>query len=164
SRAGMRPGDVVLAMNGSPIEHVDALGYRLATQPIGTEITLNILRQGEKRDVKVTLERAPEGAANREIVIEGRSPFAGAKVIDLSPRSADRLGMPSNLKGVAVMEVARNSTAEGIGLQPRDIVRVVNGQEIDTAETLAAAAAQRTRLWRFTVERDGRLMTQVLRY
>ena len=40
----------------------------------------------------------------------------------------------------------------------------VNGQEIETAETLQAAAAEQTRLWRFTIERDGRQMTQVLRY
>lgn len=164
ARAGLRPGDAVLAMNGAAIEHVDALGYRLSTQAIGSEITLSVLRQGESRDVKIRLERAPEGVASREVVIEGRSPFAGAKVIDLSPRIADRLRLPANLKGVAVVEAARNSTAESIGLRPRDIVRAVNGQEITSTEVLVAAAAQRTRLWRFTVERDGRLLTQVLRY
>ena len=163
-RSGFKPGDVVMAMNGSPIQHVDALGYRLATQAIGADISLSMLRQGETREVKVKLERAPEGAAHAEVLIEGRSPFAGAKVVDLSPRSADRLNMPTGLRGVAVLDVARNSTAAGIGLQPRDIIRVVNGTDIETAEMLASAAAQRTRLWRFTVERDGRLMTQVLRY
>jgi len=164
SRAGLRPGDLVLAMNGSAIEHVDALGYRLATQAIGSDVKLEVMRQGKKREVVVRLERAPEGASSRQIVIEGRSPFAGAKVVDLSPRNADRLGLPTNLRGVVVMEVAGNSTAESIGLRPRDIIRQVNGQTIETAENLSSAAARQTRLWRFTVERDGRLMTQVLRY
>ncbi len=164
SRAGLRPGDVVLAMNGSAIEHVDALGYRLATQNIDAEVALTILRQGKEREVKVRLERAPEGKSNREITIDGNSPFGGAKVTDLSPRSADRLGLPTNLRGVVIVETARNSTAARVGLQPRDIVRAVNGRQIDTVEQMQAAAAQATRLWRFTVERDGRLMTQVLRY
>ncbi len=164
SRAGMRPGDVVLAMNGSQIEHVDALGYRLATQDIGAEVTLNVLRKGSEQQIRVKLERAPEGASNREVVIEGRSPFAGSKVVELSPRSADRLGMPTSLKGVVVVEAARNSTAESIGLQARDIIRTVNGRQIDSVDTMLAAAQQQTRLWRFTIERDGRLMTQVLRY
>ena len=38
ARAGLKPGDVVMTMNGKLIEHVDALGYRLATQPIGAVI------------------------------------------------------------------------------------------------------------------------------
>jgi Do/DeqQ family serine protease len=164
SRAGLRPGDVVLAMNGSAIEHVDALGYRLATQTIDSEVVLTVLRQGREREVKVRLERAPEGKSNREIVIDGNSPFGGARVTDLSPRSADRLGLPTNLRGVVIVETARNSTAARVGLQPRDIVRSVNGRQIDTVEQMRVAAAQQTRLWRFTVERDGRLMTQVLRY
>jgi len=164
SRAGLKPGDVVLAMNGSAIEHVDALGYRLAVQNIDAEIALTVLRQGKETEVKVKLERAPEGKSNREITIDGNSPFGGAKVTDLSPRSADRLGLPTNLRGVVIVETPRNSTAERIGLQPRDIIRAVNGRQIDTAEQMQVAASQETRLWRFTIERDGRLMTQVLRY
>nr|WP_244561782.1 DegQ family serine endoprotease [Mesorhizobium australicum] len=164
SRAGLKPGDVVLAMNGSAIEHVDALGYRLAVQNIDAEIALTVLRQGKETEVKVKLERAPEGKSNREITIDGNSPFGGAKVTDLSPRSADRLGLPTNLRGVVIVETPRNSTAERVGLQPRDIIRAVNGRQIDTAEQMQVAASQETRLWRFTIERDGRLMTQVLRY
>jgi Do/DeqQ family serine protease len=164
SRAGLKPGDVVLAMNGSPIEHVDALGYRLATQNIDAEVVLTVLRQGRQSQVKVTLERAPEGKSSREVVIDGSSPFGGAKVVDLSPRSADRLGLPTNLRGVVIVDMDRNSTAARVGFAPRDIVRTINGRQIDTVEQMQAAAAQQTRLWRFTIERDGRLMTQVLRY
>jgi hypothetical protein len=43
-------------------------------------------------------------------------------------------------------------------------VREVNGEEIDTAEKLREAAAAQARWWRFTIERDGRLLNQVLRY
>ena len=62
------------------------------------------------------------------------------------------------------MEIARNSTAAQVGLRPGDLVQAVNGREIASAETLRAAARQQTRLWRFTIERDGRQMTQALRY
>lgn len=164
SRAGLKPGDLVLAMNGSPIEHVDALGYRLAVQNIDADITLTVMRQGKESEVKVKLERAPEGKESREVVIEGNSPFAGAKVADLSPRTADRLSLPTNLRGVVIVDIARNSTAGQVGLAPRDIVRAVNGRQIDTVEQMQAASGQQTRLWRFTIEREGRMMTQVLRY
>ena len=163
-KAGLKPGDIVLAFNGTPIESVDALGYRLATQPIGAQAQLKVLSKSEERDIDITLERAPEGAPGSEILLRGRSPFAGAKVAQLSPRLAQRLGMNADLKGVAVVDVDRNSPAADFGFQPGDIIREVNGQTIDDAKKLADAAQQSTRWWRFTVERNGQLLRQVLRY
>ena len=163
-KAGLRPGDVVLAMNGAAIEHPDALGYRLATSPIGSTAQLSVLSQGRERGVEVELIRAPEGASTAEIIIDGRSPFAGAKVAELSPRLAQRLGMRGEARGVAIVEILGNSPAAGFGLRPRDIVREVNGEAIDTAEKLREVASTQARWWRFTIERDGRLMNQILRY
>lgn len=164
SRAGLRAGDVVLRMNGGMIEHVDALGYRLATQQIGATVEFLILRQGRERNVRLTLERAPEGRDDKEVVIDGRSPFAGAKVIGLSPRTADRFGLPTNLKGVVTVNIAPGSMAAQVGLRPGDIVRAVNGQTIETTASLQEAAAERTRRWRFSIERNGRIMNQTLFY
>jgi len=166
AKAGLRPGDVVLAMNGAAIEHPDALGYRLATQPIGSVSELTVLSQGSERKVEIELARAPEGASSAEIIIEGRSPFAGTKVAALSPRLAQRLGIRGQVSGdgVAVVEVTRNSPAASFGLQPRDIVREVNGEKVATPEKLREIAMSNSRWWRFTIERDGRLLNQILRY
>jgi Do/DeqQ family serine protease len=164
AKAGIKPGDVVLAMNGTPIEHVDALGYRLATQAIGSTVTLDVLSKGEKKSMQVTLERAPEGASATEVSIGGRSPFAGAKVAELSPRLAQRLGLRADATGVAMVDIEPNSPAAGFGFQPKDIVREVNGEEIDSPEKLKEVAETNSRWWRFTVERDGRLIRQMLRY
>jgi Do/DeqQ family serine protease len=160
--AGLRPGDVVLAFNGSAIEHPDALGYRLATQPIGSSAKLTILRQGAERDLDVSLVRAPEGGP--EIVIGGPSPFAGASVADLSPRLAQRLRMRGNANGVAITAVERGTRAAQLGFRAGDIVRELNGEAVDSAETLQRLASSDSRWWRFTVERDGRLIQQTLRY
>ena len=75
-----------------------------------------------------------------------------------------QLGLPTDATGVTVVDIDRDSPAAGLGLRPRDIVREVNGREIKTAAQLAEAAAQKTRWWRFTVERDGRVMKQMLRF
>lgn len=162
--AGMRPGDVVLAMNATRIEHPDALDYRLATRPIGAEISLTLLRQGEEIPVALELMRAPEGAAAAEVVIEGNSPFAGAKVAALSPRLAQRLRVAGRTEGVAIVDIDRSSAAAQFGFQPGDIVRDVNGVAIDSPETLARAAGEETRWWRFTIERNGQTFRQVLRF
>jgi Do/DeqQ family serine protease len=164
ARAGLNAGDVVLALNGSPIEHVDALGYRLATQAIGAVVTLDVLTKGEEHTLEVTLERAPEGASTTQVSIDGRSPFAGTKVAALSPRLAQRLGMRNETTGVVVVDIAKGSPAAGFGLLPRDIVRELNGETVTSAEQLSKLAAQNTRWWRFTIERDGQILRQMLRY
>ncbi len=160
--AGLRPGDVVLAMNGTAIQHPDALGYRLATQPIGSTVSLEVLRQGRRSEVSLELARAPGGGS--EVVIEGTSPFAGARVASISPQLAQRLRLRAEAKGVAIVEVRRGTPAEAYGLRARDIVREVNGTPIDSPETLSTVASMQSRWWQFTIERDGRLLQQRLFY
>ena len=161
--AGLEAGDVVLALNGMPIQHPDALGYRLALQPIGSTALLKILRQGQEHEVSVRLARPPADIA-RPLTIDGRSPFAGTRVARLSPVLARRLRLPSDSEGVAVLDVLRGSPAARFGIRPRDIVREVNGHKITDAQSLQQAAAEDTRWWRFTIERDRRLLRQTLRY
>ncbi len=164
AKAGIKAGDVVLAMNGADIEHPDALDYRLATQPVDGTVEFTVLRQNKKFTVTVHLERAPEGASATQVTIDGSGPFAGAKVALLSPRLAQRLRLPSQAKGVVIVDIERNSPAAGIGFRPGDIVREVNGEQIDTADKLEQIANTDTRWWRFTLDRDGRTLRQVLRY
>ena len=162
--AGLKAGDVVLSMNGISIENVDALGYRLATQAINATAKLQILSQGVQKTLEVLLERAPEATSTAQVLIKGTSPFAGIKVAELSPRLAQRLNMSSDKTGVTVVDILSDSPAGEVGFEPKDIVREVNGETITTPEQLAAAAAQRTRWWRFTVERNGQLLQQTIRY
>ncbi|MBE7185112.1 MAG: DegQ family serine endoprotease [Methylobacterium mesophilicum] len=164
AKAGIQAGDVILKMNGEPIQHVDALGYRLATQTIGAEAKLDVLSRGNEREVGVTLVRAPDDGGDREISIRGKNPFAGTKVASLSPRLAQKLNMPGDLKGVTVTEVAEGSPAAEIGFQPRDIVREVNGREITSADMLNKMASSGSGRWRFTIQRGNRLLTQTLRF
>jgi S1-C subfamily serine protease len=164
AKAGLKPGDVVLSLNGMAVEHVEALGYRLATLAVGSDAELSILSQGEEKTIKVKLERPPEGTSATEVTIGGNSPFSGIKVAALSPRLAQRLGMRSDVTGVAVVDIDRNSPAAGVGFQPRDIVREVNGEVIDTPEKLKQVAEQDARWWRFTIERNAQLIRQMLRF
>lgn len=165
AKAGLKPGDVILRLNGSAIEHVDALGYRLATQPIDGTIDLTLLRQGAETQVPVTLTRTPAGAgAGRATTISGDSPFAGAEVSALSPRLAQRLRLPTDAKGVVIADLERGSPAARVGLRPGDIVREVNGAEIASGDDLQTAASEKTRWWRFTIQRGGKTMRQTLRF
>ncbi|MHB2264721.1 DegQ family serine endoprotease [Aliihoeflea sp. PC F10.4] len=164
ANGGLRPGDVVLSLNGRAIEHPDALGYRLATLSVGSTAELSVLSQSQERTVEVELIRAPEGVDGAESRIDGSSPFAGATVASLSPRIAQRLRLPEQARGVVVTDIARNSPAASLGLRRGDIVHEVNGTQIDSTDALEQVASEQTRWWRFTLERDGRLLRQAMRY
>ncbi|MCB1381534.1 MAG: DegQ family serine endoprotease [Notoacmeibacter sp.] len=162
---GLKAGDVLLRMNGRDIEHPDALGYRLATQSIGSDVRFDVLRNSKQVAIDVTLARAPDNAkGGKPVTIEGNSPFAGSRVEALTPRLAQRLRLPENAQGVVISDLAPGSPAQQFGFRPGDIVRELNGNSIATAAQLNEIASQRSRWWRFTVERDGRQLRQVLRY
>jgi Do/DeqQ family serine protease len=162
-KGGLKVGDVVLAVDGVTVDDADALNYRLATAGIGHSTKLDLFRGGKQMSVTVALERAPEAIAPDEHVLGGNSPFTGAKVANLSPRNASDFGLATDTKGVVVAEVQDNSPAQQLGLQPGDIVRAVNGQEIKTTADLDKAAGSNPPYWRFAVERNGQIIQQIIR-
>ncbi|MBL8583441.1 MAG: DegQ family serine endoprotease [Rhizobiaceae bacterium] len=164
ARAGLRPGDVVLALNKAQIEHVDALGYRLATLSIGKPVDLTVLSKGTEKSVNVVLEKTPPDLTPASVVIDGRSPFAGAKVTDLSATLSQRLGVPVDSKGAAITEIVRRSPAAQVGLRPGDIIREINGEQMASAQDVVQAAGQNSRRWSFTIQRDGQILRQTLRF
>ncbi|GHC63161.1 DegQ family serine endoprotease [Limoniibacter endophyticus] len=163
-KAGLQAGDLVTGMDGQPIDNVDALGYRLATRPMGTTSRLTVVRNGDEQEMEITTERAPEGDSANQIVLSGDSPFAGAKVAALSPRLAQQLNKSASRTGVVILETERGSPSARFGFRPGDIVLDVNGTQIGSVEQLQQITSADTRLWRFAVDRDGQVLRQILRY
>jgi len=162
-KAGMKPGQVIVAVNGIPVEHPDALGYRLTTVGIGHEAKVTVSESGKTHDLSLTLSGAPETSPRDERLIEGRNPFAGAVVGNLSPRLADELHMPTSSQGVVITQINRGSPAARVGFQPKDIVIAVNGTPIDKSATLEAITQDDPSLWRVEIERDGQRIRQFFR-
>ena len=161
--AGLAAGDTILALNGHPVEHPDALSYRLLIAGLGTEAKLTVYRDGKEREVTMKLDRAPETVARDEKLIEGRNPFSGVTVVNLSPRTADDLRMPPQSTGVAIEKVKPGSPADNIGFQPRDIILSVNGTKIEDTSTMADVAKQDPNLWRVEIDRNGQRIQQFFR-
>ena len=164
-KAGLKPGQVVTAVNGIPVEHPDALGYRLTTVGIGGTARITVVADGKEQDLTLSLDRAPETTPRDERLIEGRNPFSGAVVANLSPRVAEELRIPTNriTAGVVVTEVNRGSPAARIGLKPRDIVIALNGTAVASTESLAALVDEDPSIWRVEIERDGQRIRQFFR-
>ncbi|MBA69029.1 MAG: serine protease [Rhizobiales bacterium] len=160
--AGLRSGDIITAFNGQPIEHPDALGYRLATAAIGDTVDLTVTTNGGEETLAVELIKTPEDMIVRPVPIDGDSPFAGASVQPLSPADTSQLKLPSDLKGVVITAVAQQSLAAQYGFRPGDVITSVNGNATTTPEELQAAADERGFTIRFDLIRNGRRIRQML--
>ncbi len=161
-RAGLRVGDVVASVEGQNIDNPEGFGYRFGIQPIGGRMNVGIIRQGRPQNLVVALEAAPQGKRDA-LVMRNPSPFLGAKVATLSPALSEELRVETAREpAVVVVELGDNTPSRALGLQPGDIIVGVNGREITSPADLEAATAERSRLWRFQIERGGRVFTSVV--
>ncbi|MGV8937159.1 MAG: DegQ family serine endoprotease [Allorhizobium sp.] len=162
-KAGLKPGQVVTALNGIPVEHPDALGYRLTTAGLGASVTLTVQENGAEKQLTLVLSAAPEIPPRDERLIEGRAPFAGATVANLSPRLGYELHMPSDATGVVISKIVPGSPAARLGFAPHDIIVAINGTDIASSAALAEIAAGDPDLWRVEIERDGKRIRQMFK-
>jgi len=162
ARAGLKTSDLIVAIDGQPVEDANAFDYRFATKPIGGSARLGIVRAGKELTLNVALEAAPD-TPHEELVIASPSPFQGAKVSNLSPALADRLRLDPSAQGVVIVEIANGSPAQSLGFQPGDLVLSVNNAKIAKTRDLERVAGQSTRRWSITIVRAGQQLSVELR-
>jgi len=156
-KAGVKPGDLILSVDGHEVDDEGALMFRFATRPVGKDAMVDILRNGKRRTVDIALIAAPEDPPRNEETVSGANPFSGATVGNLSPAYAEELGVDDTLTGVIVSAVAGRSYARQLGLQPGDIIVSVNGHDIERVSDLDAALDEGGRQWDIRINRDGQM-------
>ncbi|HYD17571.1 MAG TPA: DegQ family serine endoprotease [Patescibacteria group bacterium] len=162
ARAGIRAGDVILAIDGRNIQDPEALRFRLATLPIGTPVKLGIWRDGKPDTVTMTTEAPPEKPAADRSKLTGRNPLAGATIANLSPAILEELGGAAQETGVIILE-ADSGNAARLGLTRGDIILSVNGDTIgNVQEVKDAMQARNTQRWAIQVLRGDRVMNLMI--
>jgi Do/DeqQ family serine protease len=162
ARAGLKTGDLIVAVDGQSIDDPNAFDYRFATKSLGGSAKLGIMRSGKEVAASVALETLPD-TPHDELVIGSPSPFQGSKVSNLSPALADDLRLDPTTQGVVIVDVANGSAAQRLGFQRGDVVLSVNNAKIAKTRDLERVAGQQSRLWRITVLRGGQQISVELR-
>lgn len=126
-KAGLKKYDVIIEINGKPVENNNDLLFKIADIRPGTKVDLIVIRDEEEQTFSVKLAElvdtdVPEAQASTEDDI-------GYSVQDLTPSIAGRYGFQSQ-DGVLIMSVSRYSEAEEEGIQPGDIILEVNRQPV----------------------------------
>lgn len=156
AQAGLRAGDVVIAVGRHEVDNGEALRFRVATRAIGRQVNLKIIRRNEVFDLPFNLVAPIENPPRDLTAIDGPNPFSGLEVGNLSPALAEEIGMKDSLAGVVVMKVDGRSTAARLGFKPKDIIREVNGETIETVQDLLRAGSREAGRWRLVIRRKDR--------
>ncbi|MAL87988.1 MULTISPECIES: trypsin-like peptidase domain-containing protein [unclassified Brevundimonas] len=159
ARAGIRQGDVILAVGNNEINDQGGLNFRVGTRAPGDTVAVTLIRDGREQQVNARVQPLP-GEINLEAAVVIREgAMAGAQVLALNPAIADRLLGDPFAEGVIVGGLAQNSIAARQGFRRGDIIVSVNGQAVDTARDLA----QLRRGAQVVIQRGGQSLNGTMR-
>jgi len=147
-KAGIKEQDIITAINGKPVKDGNDLVKVVSTTPVGTTVTLSVLRDGKHQDFKVVIGNLAQifpdrfGGAEEQSTVkpEGATVTFGMSIVNLSPSRRDTLNL-SQAGGVLVTEIEPDSFAEEIGLQPNDVVTMINNQQVSSTDDVKSIQA-----------------------
>jgi len=132
---GLRQGDVVVGVDGKPVNRLRELPRAIAATKPGASATLDILRRGAAMQVTLRVGATPQ--AERAAADEP----AGLAFAPLTAELRARLDLPAEARGTAIAQVREGSVAQRAGLAPGDIVVEVGGEKVESPEQAARAIA-----------------------
>ncbi len=148
--AGIKPGDILLAVDGKEVVDPGQLRYRIAVLGVGTRVELDVRRAGQRRTVALTLATPPEKPARSLTRITGENLLTGVTIGNLSPAFAQEIGAGLPERGVVVTDILAGAPAARFGfLKPGDLIEAVNGTDVRTVSDVATAIRTGTPSIRF---------------
>jgi serine protease Do len=139
-QAGLESHDIILEMNGKKIESYDSFRNDIAEMKPNSKINLTVLRNGETRNVTVTLGVRPtEVAQSNQPVTQPKSQEAlGVKVQNVTKDIANQFDYPVG-EGVIVSGVVQGSPADNAGIQTGDLIESVDRQSVNSVDEFERA-------------------------
>ncbi|MEM9357440.1 MAG: Do family serine endopeptidase [Pseudomonadota bacterium] len=159
AKAGLKVGDVIVAVDGREVATARAALYRLTTRGIGSSAEIDVIRRGRRLKVSLPLRSAPKPKPGDIRNLSGQHPLDGARVANLVPTVIDRLKVDvSEGDGVAILSVSPGSIAENIGFRPRDILVQVGSVKVQRIADLERVLRRRPRSWFLAIRRGKRIL------
>ncbi len=153
AKAGLQAGDVIVSLDGQPVDDLQVFRGKIAAMTPGTVAKLSIVREGKDMDVAVTL-----GTASNDQVAGGGNPgdndnstpngggmkgaLPGVSIQGLNADLRQQLQIPESAQGVAVTNVDADSAAAQAGLEEGDVIVQVNHKRVTNTDQFNSAVRQ----------------------
>nr|WP_312386916.1 DegQ family serine endoprotease [Pseudomonas sp.] len=140
AKGGLQVGDVILSMNGQPIVMSADLPHLVGSLKDGAKAKLEIIRNGKRQNLDVTVGALPDEDADITTPGQGSAERSsnrlGVAVSDLTAEQKKAL----ELKGGVVIKEVLDGPAALIGLRPGDVISHLNNQAIGSAKEFTEIA------------------------
>jgi serine protease Do len=159
SDAGLRPGDVVIDVDGNAIADFEALRRVIADSKPGHTILMTVRRGTETLELTAVLDERPDSEKLEDLRVQRRfDPTPPASKLPPPPSSTGgpRLGISARAtsKGLEVLDVEPGSLADELDLQPGDVVTKLNGITVQEPADVVAGLEDETKI-DIEIERGG---------
>jgi serine protease Do len=136
--AGIKAGDIVVDLGGTPVKEVTDLQKRVAAIPPGQSVVITVLR--DRKPTKLTIKIGEQPGEETIIAAAPKGMGLGLTVEALTDEAAQSFGLRSG-SGVVVTEVAPGSVAEGAGIKEGDLILEVNRRRTASVDDFRKAVA-----------------------
>jgi serine protease Do len=151
AKAGLQPGDVITAVNGSPVTDSSDLPAQIANLKPGTSADVTVWRDKASKDIKVTIGSLSDTkvASNDE----SSSQVQGRLGVAVRPLTPQEKSGESITHGLLVQQAG--GAAASAGIQPGDVILAVNGRPVSNVDQLKQAVSQAGNSLALLIQRDN---------
>jgi serine protease Do len=143
AKAGLKPGDVILGAEGQQVKTVHDLPRLVARAPIGQKFDLEVRRNGKDMTLSATIAELQENqqpqASNNENARPEKAASLGLQLASIDPALRRQFRIPKEVEGAVVTDVAQDSPAATLGIEPGDVIESVDQQPVKTAQEASQA-------------------------
>ena len=156
---GLQRGDIILEVNGMPMNDGNQLRMTISMMKPGTEADLKVLRDGGARNMEIKLDELPnQEAENKTQGGKEEQALEGVEVANLTPETAEQLNLPPATTGVVVKQVSPSSPLADSGLRRGDVIQEVNHKPVKSVSDLQSAIRKDAKDPLLLVNRGGQTL------
>jgi len=142
-QAGLRPGDVVVELDGQRVDSSAQLVNYIANRPPGATVNMVVNRDGQTINMTVNLQERTNAAMAR--FGSGDSEEFGATLTPATPETARQYGYEDLQGGLIVTSIEDGGIADRAGVQVGDVITSAANRPVNSLRQLSAAFAEAKR-------------------
>jgi serine protease Do len=139
---GVKPGDVIVGMNGEKLEDFKDLPKLVADASAGSESTLQVKRKGEIIDLEIEIGNMPGDDVKVALADDTDTPKIGVYLSELTPEARQRFRIGKDTEGVLVAGVQQGSPAAKAGIEAGQVINMVGQETVASPQDVVSRVQQ----------------------